>query len=364
MKKFINSISFLDFPFPGIFDFFQKNYLLSITKLFLFFVSIVFSYYNSWNIKYIVMLITALIISSSYNNLYYNYKKTRDTKLKFGLVKKEDIGRLAEKPIWWLPILNWPLIFLLPAIFLILFLAKETEVSYHGITNGIPVALELFKALLHPSWNLFHEAVTIYARQTIEVAILGTLIALFISIPISFICAWNLMRSNLFTKIIYSFTRIIIVIIRAVPTFLWGLIFVALVGLGPFPGVLSIIIFSCGIMIKLFSEVIENIDRNLAETVYSCGGNQFHNIKFVIIPQSIPMIIAQTLYCIEINVHSATVLGLIGAQGIGLPIHEYLTSLSYNNAATFIFVTIVMTIIIDYTSAYLRNKLLRVGQDK
>ncbi|MBT4878880.1 MAG: phosphate/phosphonate ABC transporter permease [Alphaproteobacteria bacterium] len=265
---------------------------------------------------------------------------------------------LTRNPIWRLPILSFPYIFLVPALFFVILLIKETEVSYSGIIDGLPVAKELFIDLLNPNWKLLPKAITLYAKQTVEIALLGTIIAFCISLPMSLCCSWNLMNKNYITKSIYYPARAIVVTIRAIPTFLLGLIFVALVGLGPFPGVLAIIVFSCGIMIKLFSEAIENLDAGLMESVYASGGTGLHNIKFVVLPQSISAIIAQTLYCTEINVHSATVLGLIGAEGIGLPIHEYLTSLSYHNASTFIIVTIAMTIIIDYSSSFIRNNIL------
>lgn len=345
---------------PGLYNLGQGKYLLSLVKILLFIFSVIFAY-QYWNLNIAVIVTVFLICSSFYNDLYFSYKDQKIHNLETSTKKRDQIiiaKALVKKPVWRVPVLNFPYIFLIPSLFFVILLMKETEVSYSGIVDGLPVAKELFGDLLNPNWKLLPEAITLYAKQTVEIALLGTIIAFFISLPVSLFCSWNLMNKNIFTKSIYYPARAIVVTIRAVPTFLLGLIFVALVGLGPFPGVLAIIVFSCGIMIKLFSEAIENLDSGLMESVYASGGTGLHNIKFVVLPQSITAIIAQTLYCTEINVHSATVLGLIGAEGIGLPIHEYLTALSYNNASTFIIVTIAMTIIIDYSSAFIRNKVL------
>jgi phosphonate transport system permease protein len=130
-----------------------------------------------------------------------------------------------------------------------------------------------------------------------------------------------------------------------------------MVGLGPFPGVLAISIFSAGIMVKLFSETFESLPTEMADVIKRCGGNGLNVIYYYYIPKATPLIVAQTLYCMEINIHSATVLGLIGAEGIGLPIHEYLSAMAFSIASTYILVTVIMTVITDYLSVYLRSKI-------
>ena len=309
------------------------------------------------------ILTAALVTTALFTFLFYknfaNIKKDQITSI---LAKKEEddinIENTLDKTLFHSSISNIPVITIVFLFLLAHFLSIRTNVSFDAIKQGIPVAKELTNGLLNPNWNLLGEAVTVYARQTIEVALLGTIIAFFISLPISFFCSWNLMNKNILTQSLYYIIRSVVVIIRAIPTFLLGLIFVALVGLGSFPGVLAIIIFSSGIMVKLFSESIESINNQTTEAVSASGGNMLHVIVFAVIPESLPIIISQTLYCAEINIHSATVLGLVGAEGIGLPIHEYLSMLSYSNAATFIFVTIIMTLVIDQISVFSRKKII------
>lgn len=263
-----------------------------------------------------------------------------------------------RRPAWWLPVFNWPWLPIAFILLCVMLLGRSTQMSLNGIIEGLPVASEFVRGLLQPNWSLLPEAVFVYARQTLEVALLGTGIGFVMALPVSFFCAQNLMNGNLLTRASYLCCRAMMVILRALPTFMLGLIFVALVGLGPFPGVLAITLFSFGVMVKLFSETIETIDYGAVEAVKASGGHWFNVVTFAAIPQALPGILAQLLYCMEINVHSASVLGLIGAEGIGLPIHEYLSALAYDSAATFILVTVLMTVVIDYTSAFLRRKII------
>ena len=161
---------------------------------------------------------------------------------------------------------NLPLV---PILFFVLcthFLIIRTGVSLNAISAGLPVAKELILGLLKPNFDLLNEAVTVYARQTLEVTILGTIIAFCLALPISFLSSWHLMNHHIITKCVYYVFRIIMVTIRSIPTFLLGLIFVAIVGLGSFPGVLAIIMFSTGIMVKLFSESIESINAQMEQS--------------------------------------------------------------------------------------------------
>lgn len=266
------------------------------------------------------------------------------------------ITRLAF-PVWWVPILNWNFIRIITAVLVIHYLYRNTEFSIDEIVHGAPIILDLFQGLLRPDTTHLYDAIYIYARQTIEVALLGTFIGFVIATPLSMLCADNIIKKGVFGTAVYYTVRMIVTVIRALPTFLLGLIFVAMVGLGPFPGVLAISIFSAGIMVKLFSETFESLPTEMADVIKRCGGNGLNVIYYHYIPKAAPLIVAQTLYCMEINIHSATVLGLIGAEGIGLPIHEYLSAMAFSIASTYILVTVIVTVFTDYLSVYLRSKI-------
>lgn len=271
--------------------------------------------------------------------------------------KKRLVDYLKQSYWWQNPLFSTPWLFLLFLLFSIAILAESTQFDTQEVIRGWPMTREFLVGLLSPDWTLLHDAIFIYARQTLEVGLLGTFLGLMMSIPLSVLCAKNIAQLHPVLKYFYGISRVAMVIVRAVPTFLWGLIFVALVGLGPFPGVLAITLFSMGVMVKLFSETIESIDMGVLDAIEICGGAWVNKIVFGVYPQIRTNIIAQLLYCFEINIHSATVLGLIGAEGIGLPIHEYLSAFAFSSASTFILITLLMTIIIDFISAKIRAKL-------
>lgn len=299
-------------------------------------------------------LTTALILSHAYRLYFFSIQ---DSNRRFNLSSNTQTTPFFLRTWWWIPVLNWNWI-LISFIYLSVYnLWGRTEVNLAEFITGYPLAKEIVNGLISPDLSLLQSAVFHYARQTIDIALLGTFFGFLISIPLSFICSRNLMSSSSFLYSIHVICRFVMVVIRSIPTFLLGLIFVALVGLGPFPGVLAITIFSTGVMVKLFSETIEAVDDGISESIETSGGSWINVIRFSVIPQIKPSILAQLLYCTEINIHSATVLGLIGAEGIGLPIHEYLSSLAYEKSGTFILVTIVMTVVVDFASSYIRKRM-------
>lgn len=197
-----------------------------------------------------------------------------------------------------------------------------------------------------------------YARETLEMSILGTLIGAVFALPLSFMGARNLMGGNPVTRVLYFIVRFLMAVIRAVPTLFWGLLFVAAVGIGQFPGVLAITVFSTGLLAKLYSEAIEAIDWGQIEAVTATGANPWQVLIFAIVPQFFPYFVAHTLYSWEVNVHSATILGAGGAGGLGFVALEYINQFSFNKMGTVLIVTLVMTLLIDYTSAYVRARII------
>jgi len=143
-----------------------------------------------------------------------------------------------------------------------------------------------------------------------------------------------------------------------VPTLFWGLLFVAAVGIGQFPGVLAITVFSSGLLAKLYSEAIEAIDWGQIEAVTATGANPWQVLIFAIVPQFFPYFVAHTLYSWEVNVHSATILGAVGAGGLGFVALEYINQFAFRKTGMVLLVTLAMTLVIDYGSAYLRSKII------
>ncbi len=186
--------------------------------------------------------------------------------------------------------------------------------------------------------------------ETVAIAFLGTLLAFFFAFPLGFLAA----RNATINRAVQLLTRRFSDSIRGVDTLIWALIWVTVVGLGPFAGVLAIMTSDIGNFTKLFSEAIETSDRKAGEGVLSTGGSRLHEIRFGILPQVFPVIIGQTLYFFESNTRSATIIGIVGAGGIGLHLSEQIRTLEWQ-AVSFIIVLILIAVaLIDFISTRLR----------
>lgn len=304
-------------------------------------------------------LMTLIMLSASeiYRTRHRHYVERRFRELRATQEFQHSSQYLAIlRPSWWLPVVNWPWLYLVALHLLLRQLFLDAEFSSRALFQGMPLVWEIGRSLLSPNWALLPDAGRAMA-QTLSIAVLGTFWGAVFALPISLLCARNLRQQRSLSGLLYYLLRWITSLVRATPIFLIGLIFVAGVGLGPFPGALAITLFSWAVLVKLFSEIMETVPMAPVEGVLSCGATWLQAILFAVLPQALPGLMAVFLYCLEINVHSATILGLIGAQGVGLPIHEYLSSLAYENAAVFIYVVIAVTVITDFSSGFVRARM-------
>jgi phosphonate transport system permease protein len=188
---------------------------------------------------------------------------------------------------------------------------------------------------------------------TVKMAIWGTALALPLALPLAIMGAVNTSPHPLF----YQFFRRISDFLRGLNEFVLALIFVAAVGLGPFPGILALALYTAGVLAKLFSEAIEVVDPGQVEAVRATGANGLQVFTHGVWPQVVPTVISMTLYRFESNVRAATVLGLVGAGGIGLFLTEAMRSFNFQAATTVILVILVAVISVDYLSAKIRQRL-------
>jgi phosphonate transport system permease protein len=234
------------------------------------------------------------------------------------------------------------------------FAAVRLEFSFGRLGTGI-VQLGTFLGLMIPpspgsQLNLFLKSLA----ETVAIAFLGTLLAAIIAFPLGFLAAKNVMTQ----RIVQFLTRRFSDSIRGVDTLIWALIWINVVGLGPFAGVLAIMTSDIGSFSKLFSEAIEAIDRKPGEGVVSTGGSRFHAIRFGIVPQVMPVLISQTLYFFESNTRSATIIGIVGAGGIGLHLAEMIRTYEWDRVAFIILMILVTVAVIDAVSSRLRLALV------
>jgi phosphonate transport system permease protein len=190
--------------------------------------------------------------------------------------------------------------------------------------------------------------------ETVAIALLGTMLAAVIALPLSFVAA----RNTTVSKILRFFARRSFDTLRGIDTLVWALIWVNVVGLGPFAGVLAIASSDIGSFGKLFSEAIEGSDRKPVEGILASGGSRLHAIRFGILPQVAPVLIGQYLYYFESNTRSATIIGIVGAGGIGLQLSEQIRTLEWQTVCFIIIMILVTVSVIDLISSRLRSAII------
>jgi phosphonate transport system permease protein len=186
--------------------------------------------------------------------------------------------------------------------------------------------------------------------ETLSIALLGTTLAAVFALPVGLLAAKNIVPSNLLRFPVRRFFDTI----RGVDTLIWALVWINVVGLGPFAGVLAIAVSDFGAFGKLFSEAIEAADRRQVEGIRASGGNALHEIRFGLLPQVLPVIAGQVLYFIESNTRSATIIGIVGAGGIGLQLAEQIRVLEWQKVSFLILMILVAVAAIDWISGKLR----------
>jgi phosphonate transport system permease protein len=186
--------------------------------------------------------------------------------------------------------------------------------------------------------------------ETLSIALLGTTLAAVVALPVSLLAARNIVRSNLLRFPVRRFLDTI----RGVDQLIWALVWINVVGLGPFAGVLAIAVSDFGAFGKLFSEAIEAADRKQVEGIRASGGNALHEIRFGLMPQVLPVIAGQVLYFIESNTRSATIIGIVGAGGIGLQLAEQIRVLEWQKVSFLILMILIAVAAIDWISGKLR----------
>lgn len=206
----------------------------------------------------------------------------------------------------------------------------------------------------NPDWQ--HGTVFVALWETILMAVLGTLTAALIALPMAFLAASNFTPSVVVQFVVKRFFDFV----RGIDNLIWSLIFIRAFGLGPLTGSLAIAITDVGSLGKLFAEALENIDGKQVEGVQSTGASKLQQYRFGVIPQILPVFISQGLYYLESNTRSATVIGALGAGGIGLVLVETIrTSLDWENVLYIILLTIGVVIVMDQLSSWLRKRLIQ-----
>ena len=214
---------------------------------------------------------------------------------------------------------------------------------------GFLVALMLPPSSGGAFWSLCYALL-----ETLAMAFLGTLIAAVVAVPLGFLGARNVVPNWLFH---FSLRRVFDGF-RGIDTLVWALIFVSAVGMGPFAGILAIAFSDVMVLAKLYAEAIENVDEKPVEGVRAAGANPVQALRLAVFPQVLPVMTSHVLYFFESNVRSATILGIVGAGGIGLQLSERIRINSWDEVFFIILMILVTVAIIDTVSKKIRMKLV------
>ncbi|MCB1490750.1 MAG: phosphonate ABC transporter, permease protein PhnE [Rhodobiaceae bacterium] len=222
-----------------------------------------------------------------------------------------------------------------------------------GILRFGDVASFMFPPHVWESWAEFAE-VAKGLGETLSMAFLGTLLGAIVALPLSLLGAKNIIG----LAWLHFTARRGYDIIRAFETLILALIFIRAFGLGPLPGILAIAVSEVGTLSKLFSEALEATSEKPVEGVKASGGSRFQQIRYAITPQVNPVILSILLYNFESNVRSGTILGIVGAGGIGFLLSDRISAYRWNEAWSIIFLIIAMVYVIDWLSAQIRTRII------
>jgi phosphonate transport system permease protein len=233
------------------------------------------------------------------------------------------------------------------------------EFSLARFFNGLGNLGGLVPLMLPPNPGSWPRAILFLhaLAETVAIAFLGTLLAALLAFPVGFLAA----RNTSINRIVQFMSRRMLDSVRGVDALIWALIWINVVGLGPFAGVLAIMTSDIGAFGKLFSEAIEAADQKPVEGVTSTGGSRWHQVRFGVLPQVLPVMAGQVLYYFESNTRSSTIIGIVGAGGIGLHLSEMIRTLEWQSVSFIICLILIAVAVIDFVSSRIRRAIAGPG---
>lgn len=209
------------------------------------------------------------------------------------------------------------------------------------------------------------------ALETFAISFAGSVLAVCLALPLALLTARTMLyqgvlyegrplgpRARAFRLGVYAGAKSLLNLLRTIPEILWALIFVFMVGLGPFPGVLALGFHTGGVLGKLFGEVLEDVDPRPLEALQSTGASRLRILLYGVLPQAAPQCISYALYRWEVNIRAAAILGFVGAGGLGQRVHIAISLFLEHQLLTLILAIYVMVTLVDGLSTYLRRRLI------
>lgn len=269
---------------------------------------------------------------------------------------------------------NYPTPLIVTTVIILSFLLSlkglDIDISIIFSVEGLRQIYLYFSGLFPPDLSKdFLREVFNASLETVAVSIMGTLFAVIIALLLTPFATRTLTPSGITSKdsgqktdrlkgYVSLGSRLLLNILRSIPELVWAMVFILMVGLGPFAGVLALSFHTGGILGKLYADVLENVDKRPIEALYSTGAGRLKVLIYGVIPQALPQCISYTLYRWEMNIRAATILGFVGAGGIGLQFYKAISLFHGDRSLTLIIAVFIMVNIVDGLSLFLRNRVI------
>lgn len=252
---------------------------------------------------------------------------------------------------------KWWLYLIIVLIIVALIGWSGSDIKFTGLTvTGTEVAKGVLSGVFHPDLKLLFGTgdtdVPYLLLQTMAIAVLGTLFGAILAIPFAFLAS-----SNIMPKPVAYLVRILILMIRTIPSIVWALMWIRVTGPGAACGVITQSVCSIGMISKMYITAIEDLDTHILESLDAMGCNAFQKIRYGVIPQLTASFISTTIYRFDINLKDATTLGIVGAGGIGASLVQCLNSRRWAMVGSFVWGLMVLVLIIEFISTRIRRKL-------
>ena len=209
------------------------------------------------------------------------------------------------------------------------------------------------RGLLNPNWPFLPQTAE-PMLETLQMAVIASAIGCGLALPIAFFVS----RVTTPNAGVFNAGRSVLSVIRAIPDILYALIFIAALGVGPLPGILALIFFNVGVVVKLLSETVDGVDPGPIEAGRASGASRAQTVRWAVMPQVLPNYVAYSLYVFELNIRASTVLGIVGAGGIGRILYREYSLFHWSNLSVVIVEVFVFVILIEFVSIWLRRRLV------
>lgn len=237
-------------------------------------------------------------------------------------------------------------------VFVAVWSIRHLDITWEYLLDAHVQAGDLFTRMYPPDWTYF-DAIVQPLLETIHIATLGTVVTFVIALPLAILSA----RNTTPNAVTWAIGRFILVASRSINTVVWALVFVAIFGPGPMAGIWAIAARSLGFMGKLIGEAIEEVDKDTVEAIESTGAGRMKVLLIGVLPQVMPVIYGTTVYRWDINIRESTVLGFVGAGGIGIQLYSSINQFRWDEVAVILLAVFGVVVVSEFVSAAVRQKI-------